>query len=1122
MNKKGKPFLTGGKFLLFRKILRIMKLTTFLVFATTLMVSASVYSQRTRLTLQFSEITYGQLFREIEKQTEFRFAFSNSKLDSDQKIKLDVTDETLEKILDKTLPGGIAYEIVDRYVVILNASEKTSVAEILEQQQPAVSGTVTDESGQPLPGVTVVVKGTTRGTVTNNDGNYSLTNVPAAGTLVFSFVGMKSQEFEVGNQTTINVTLETDAIGIEEVVAIGYGTQNRQAVTGAVAVADLDKYREVPVNNVLETVKGTVAGLNVGATNTAGQVASMSIRGQNSIGASNAPLIIVDNTIFNGSLGEIPTADIKNFTVLKDASAAAVYGARSANGVIIIETKNGEGISGKPKFDVNLSYGISDEMKPIEVYDADGYLQRILDVRRDNGEEADPNKITNYLYPIERENYEATPDNRPSIKNPYDIFGQIGQKLNSTISVSNSTEKSRYYISASIIDQKGVVDQDKFKQFTGRVNIDSDLTDWFNLGIKTMYSLRDFSGAALNQAIAKNLSPYASLYDDEGNMITYPQGTPQVRNPVMFYPNTDLEKYNSLKAIVSSTIKVPWVEGLSYNINFSNELGWNYRNEFYDAETAQGESTRGHGSRSHNNSANILLDQIVNYKHVFAEKHNVDVTLLYSLEKNTWENLYAYAQGFENSILLDYKLENGSTQTVNTGGGESAAIGQMARGTYSYDNKYSLTATLRRDGFSAFSKNKKWGVFSSIGVNWNITKESFMQNLDDIDKLAVRVSYGSNGNQAIQPYSTLAKVCTDKYIFAGDPTYTITQYNSSIALNNLGWETTTGLNLGIDFGVLNNRISGFIDAYKTKSENLLFTLQLPTVSGTSSILSNIGQIDNKGIELQLHTENIVKNDFKWSSDFAFSLNRNKVVSILGEDNDGDGVEDDLISSGYFIGRSLGTIYGYKVIGMWQQEDADNEAIMNGLRPGDYKIEDLPNPETGEPDGKITSDQDRQFLGVSKANFTWSLTNNFKYKDLSLMMYLYSIWGGNGYFQSVINPQFEAYVEDPNVNRTVYDYWTPENTDALFPRPYYRQNAAYKVSKYFDRSFIKLQKIALTYNLSRFVKVHGINELRLTASADNLFTYSKDWVGLDPETGAGLNNYDRPSIRTYLLSLSFNF
>jgi len=422
MNKKGKPFLTGGKFLLFRKILRIMKLTTFLVFATTLMVSASVYSQRTRLTLQFSEITYGQLFREIEKQTEFRFAFSNSKLDSDQKIKLDVTDETLEKILDKTLPGGIAYEIVDRYVVILNASEKTSVAEILEQQQPAVSGTVTDESGQPLPGVTVVVKGTTRGTVTNNDGNYSLTNVPAAGTLVFSFVGMKSQEFEVGNQTTINVTLETDAIGIEEVVAIGYGTQNRQAVTGAVAVADLDKYREVPVNNVLETVKGTVAGLNVGATNTAGQVASMSIRGQNSIGASNAPLIIVDNTIFNGSLGEIPTADIKNFTVLKDASAAAVYGARSANGVIIIETKNGEGISGKPKFDVNLSYGISDEMKPIEVYDADGYLQRILDVRRDNGEEADPNKITNYLYPIERENYEATPDNRPSIKNPYDIF----------------------------------------------------------------------------------------------------------------------------------------------------------------------------------------------------------------------------------------------------------------------------------------------------------------------------------------------------------------------------------------------------------------------------------------------------------------------------------------------------------------------------------------------------------------------------------------------------------------------------------------------------------------------------------------------------------------------------
>ena len=493
------------------------------------------------------------------------------------------------------------------------------------------------------------------------------------------------------------------------------------------------------------------------------------------------------------------------------------------------------------------------------------------------------------------------------------------------------------------------------------------------------------------------------------------------------------------------------------------------------------------------------------------------MTLLYSRERRTWDDMTSYAENFDNTVLGDNKLEDGKKQTVNTGAGESGAIAWMARGTYTFDGRYSLTGTVRRDGCSAFSINRKWATFASGGLNWNITNESFMKDVKAIDNLALRVSYGSNGNQSIDSYSTLAKVGTNKYIFAGDPSYSITQGISSFALNDLGWEKTTGANFGVDFSVLNNRLSGSVDAYFTNTTDLLFSLALPSVSGKTSILSNLGKIKNKGVEIGLHSVNIETKDFSWTSDFAFSLNRNKVATIYGEDNDGDGKEDDLISSGYFIGKTLGTIYNYKVNGMWQQSDVDNGTIMEGMRPGDYKLEDV------DGDGKISSDKDRQFLGTSKENFRWSLTNTLSYKDFSLMVYINSIWGGNGYFLSGNNtPYTDEYVNSAAHNRTVYDYWTPENTNAKYPRPDYQANARYKGTKYVDRSFIKLQKIALSYDLSRLVKPYGFNNMRLSLSADNLFTFAPHWDGLDPETDSGLKITAFPSIRTYQMTLMFNF
>lgn len=1077
--------------------------------------TTSVFAQ---VTVNVKQQTIKQALRAIEKTTDYRFFYSNQLPDLNKTVSFEVNDQSIDATLAKLLNGtGLVYEKREDNQIYL-AAGKTGTATPVK-----ITGTIVDDNNEPVIGANVSIKGTTTGTITDMDGKFSL-EASKGMTLLISYIGFETQEVTIGNQTTYKIRLSEDSQALDEVVVIGYGTQNRQAITGSISKAKLETYNIVPTNNVLETIKGSMPGLNIGGTNTAGGTPSFSIRGQNSTRVKvneddidgNNPLIVVDGAIFNGDLSDIPSDDIESFTVLKDASAAAVYGSRSANGVVLIQTKRGRSNDGKPTFNVNLSYGISNEMKRLKVYDAPGYLQRMLDIRSLNGMEADPNKIPYYLEVEEKKNYEATADHRPTLKDPYDMFRQNAYDLKANVSISNSSDLASYYISANMTDQKGVLMNDSYKNFSGRINIDTHLTDWLKIGIKSNYSIRDLSGSAPKMEQATHFSPFASIYDENGDYLQFPQTTTSFQSPYWSMHTSDTEKYNNLGAILDATIKVPWIKGLSYSMVYSNNLRWS-QNYYFDNEfTTEGLGKNGKGERKLNNDYNMLLDNMIKYNNTFAGKHNVDVTLLYSRERNTWEQTKAYAENFDNTILGDNSLQDGKNQRTTTSAGESGAIGMMARATYTFDNRYSLTGTVRRDGYSAFSVSKKWGTFASGGVNWNISNEAFMKPVKFVDNLALRLSYGSNGNQSISPYSTLARVATDKYIFAGDPSYSITQYIKSFALKNLGWETTTGFNFGLDFAVLNNRLSGSIDAYATNTTDLLFNLTLPGISGKTSMLSNVGKIRNKGVEINLHSLNIESGDFSWTSDFAFSLNRNKVVSIYGDDNDGDGKEDDLISSGYFIGKSLGTLYKYKVDGMWQQSDVDNGMIMEGMRPGDYKLVDV------DGDGKITSDKDRQFVGNTNPNFRWSLTNTLNYKEFSLMVYFNSVWGGNGYYLSEKNtPYNDGYANNPNINHPVYDYWTPENTDAKYPRPDYK-NAAYQGIKYIDRSFIKLQKVALSYDLSRFVKPAGFNNMILSVSADNLFTFAPHWDGLDPETDQGVYDQALPSIRTYQMTLMFNF
>ncbi|MES2006436.1 MAG: SusC/RagA family TonB-linked outer membrane protein [Bacteroidota bacterium] len=991
-----------------------------------------------------------------------------------------------------------------------------------QEKKLTVRGRVSDETGKPMQEVSVTIKGTPGGTVTNEKGEYKL-DIPAKSSklLRFSFVGMEPKEIKFTNQLELNVSLTPLVDQQQEVVVVGYGTQKKQAITGAVSQADLKTYENVAVNNILETVKGTVAGLNVGGINTAGQLASISIRGQNSINAGTSPLLVVDGAIFRGTLNDIAPDDIQSFTVLKDASAAAVYGSRSANGVILIETKKGSSVNGKPKFGVNLSNGTSSELAHLKVYDAPGYIQRLLDIRQANGLDADPSKIAIYMQNQEAANYNATPDHTPTLIDPYSLFRQTGQSLNTTVSISNKTDKTQYYISGNVIDQKGVIKNDLYKHYSGRINLESDLTDWFKLGIKAYYSLKSYPGATIygtsNGGSSSSpywFSPYASINNADGSYMQFPQTTTSFNSPYWQIPNQVYNRQNNLNGILTGTVKIPWVKGLSYNITYSNTLNWNETGSFYGLQTIVGLPKGGSGDEGYSRSYTVLLDHLVKYNRSFG-KHNIDLTMLYSTENYKLISMSTHGEGFDDPSLGVFGLNKAKTQTVSTGSTQTSALGQMARVTYGYDNRYTITGTVRRDGYSAFSENNKYGTFPSVGANWNISHEKFMKNISAVNSLALRASYGTNGNQSISPYGTLARIANSRYFYYGNSSYSITQYVSNLGNSNLKWESTTGINIGLDFSILKNRIKGSIDWYSKYTQNLIFPLALPSTSGFNTISSNLGKVGNKGIELNLSTVNIDNKSFKWRSDMAFSLNRNKIITIYGPDSTGR--EADLISQGYFIGKPIGTIYSYQVTGMWQQADSANGTIMKGMRPGTYKLLDVNN------DGKIASDSDRVFLGNSTPNFRWSFTNTFQYKDFSLMVYIYSVWGGNGYYQSGSNtPYNDGYANNAAINHTVYDYWTPNNPGAMFPRPNYGAAAAYRGVKYYDRSFIKLQKIALTYNLTRLVKRYGIQGMSCWISADNLFTYAPNWVGLDPETNNGLTDTSIPSIRTVMVGLSLNF
>src|SRR5690554_285384 len=754
MKKKIKPFLIGREFYQLGKILRIMKLTTLFLLATTMLVSASVYSQSTRLTLKFSDISFEALFQEIEKKSEFRFAFSNSKLNPNAKIQINTADETLEKILDKALPPEVGYEIIDRYVVILDASEKNSLTESasIQQQQTALTGKVTDSNRQPLPGVTVVIKGTSRGTITDTDGNYVLSNIPPDATLVFSFVGMHTQEIAVSDRTQINAQMEEESIGLDEVVAVGYGTVKKQDLTGSVTKIKSESLEERAITTLGEAFAGQLAGVRARESNSEpGSELSITIRGVNTITASSSPLYVIDGVPVN-SIKDFNPSDIESIEVMKDASSSAIYGARGANGVILITTKRGE--KEAPVFNFNANYGLQKIDDTYPLMNRDEWLAHIIVSRniayiRAGGSMDDPNEAREARLQIP-DAWVNNPESLPNTNWQEELY-RIAPIQRYNLSVSGGGNMGTYLISAGYLDQEGIMIGSAYKRMNFRANTRLDIGDNIEVGlnIAPSFSSRDIADGDNAAHTANYFAPVTPI-DMATKETGWPPGVTTHINPIKTIEETfNINKYNS----IYSTVWGKW--DITKSFTFKSQYGHSYiasRNEFFRPTNVQDGGAPSVGNANTSESYDYSWQNTINYMPEISSQLDINFLVGQTVEEFNSFNLSGSATDYPNDLV--HTLNVAATKTnASTGQAETALLSYFGRVMLSYYDKYLITANIRRDGSSKFGNDTKWGWFPSVSVGWKIDREKFMENVEWLDLLKIRVLYGEAGNNSVGNYS---------------------------------------------------------------------------------------------------------------------------------------------------------------------------------------------------------------------------------------------------------------------------------------------------------------------------------------------------------------------------------
>ena len=1149
-----------GSMPIFYQFFRKMKLTILIVTVSILSCfSAETYSQNTKLTIAENNSTLLNVLKAIEAQSEFKF-FYNEKVDVSKQVSVEVTQKSVTEILDKILSNSsIKYKVLGRQIALYDKNELEPF--VAEQQDRKVTGKVTDSKGISLPGVSVVVKGTTKGVITDNNGNYSLANIPENSTLQFSFVGMKMQELKVGTQTNVNVALVDDAIGIEEVVAIGYGTAKKSDLTGSVASVTAANLKERAVTTFGEALIGQVAGVQIQQVNGApgGEGLSIRVRGTGSITQSSEPLYVVDGyPMEGGAFRLLNPSDIESLQVLKDASSTAIYGSRGANGVVIINTKKGK--SGAPSISFNMYSGIQQRENSIDMMNRDQYVAWFIDGRNQAWLDAsiissDPNKTAHTisdpmsrrkLYPSANTQYLIPDGTSGSIYNFMDPASVAQMPDNNwqnqlfrnakmqqyELSVTGGTDKTQYTFAASYMQQDGIAINTDYDRFNFRTNITSQIIDRVQVGINMNAYLTNSNEQANGKdapiMYALNLPPIYPLRNADGtygSMVRNPEiMAGDVSNPIGIAEQVyNYRRRNGWMGSLFAEWEV--IDNLKYKISVNGGVQENkqkrYEPSYVDFDGSKAPRPA-KGTNENWTDIDWVIEQTATYQKTFAEKHNLTALVGYTTQKHSYDHSYGEARGFPNDNIMT--LNAGTMYQLTSDESVYSMISYLARINYAYNDRYLLTATVRNDGSSRFGQNNKWGSFPSASLGWRISQENFMKDIQTINDLKVRVSYGIAGNNRIGNYSSIGLLGTGFYP-TGDALQN-TVNPSTMSNDNLGWEKTQQLNFGFDLGLFKNRIRLEADFYDSKSLNLLLDVPVPNITGYSSQMQNVGKVQNRGMEFQLSTKNLVRK-FKWSSDFNIAFNRNKVLEVGPDGRPIFGSAPN--ANNAFItkpGSPIASFYGYVYQGVFMnQAELDKYPHLSGDKVGDGRYLDV------NKDGKMDQN-DKDIIGGNNPTFTAGFNNNFAYKNFTLGIQFTSVYGSElfSFFKRMIG----IYHGDRNAMIEQLGRWQSVDVpgDGVHFRPtrtpsgWQRDPSSAWVT---DASYLRLRNVSLAYDFD--AKTTGklkMKGLRLYLTGQNLYTLTK-YPGYDPDTsseGTGLSKggdyLGYPAARSVILGVNVTF
>ncbi len=1077
-----------------QKILLTMRLTLLLLVISVLSAFSSSYAQKTKLDINVQNSSVRDVLDAIENQSEFFFMYNNKQVDVDRKVDLDSKSSTIDVVLQKLFAGtDVNFRVVNRQILLF----PNDMINMTEQQDKKVTGKVTDSSGTPLPGASVVVKGTTTGVITDNNGNYSLSNITENATLQFSFIGMKTQEVKIGTQTTINVVLTEESIGLDEVIAIGYGTMKKSDLTGSVSQIKSEAINAFPSTNVFQALSGRSSGVQVMQTTGApGASISIRIRGSNSIQGSNEPLYVVDGFPVNNPTA-FNNADIESIEILKDASSTAIYGSRGANGVVLITTKKGK--VGKNIVEFESSYSSQSLIRKLDLMNATEYAT-LYNIKAIN------DKVAPYFTDSEIEKF----------GNGFDwqnFIYKAAPMLTSSINVNGGNEKTKFSISGSILNQDGIINGSTYDRYSIRSNLDHHFSKKFSAILSTTFTrintdrMDSGGGSRGNTLISSQLAPPTlTPYNDDGSYrvlaTVYPFVAPDLINPLNFIN----EQFSQIKANIA-LINAAMIFNPTEELTIKISGGLENRDDRTDSYTTRNFiNSAGSASVSTGQFVSLLNENTISYNKSFNKKHNISAVAGLSYQDFLNTSLSGSGTGFLSDVFETYNLGAATTPGIpGSGYSKSILLSYLGRVNYNYKGKYFATTSYRADGASKFSKGNKWGYFPSAALAWRISEEDFLKDNRLVSNLKLRTSWGTTGSQAIGPYVTLNQLFSGKTTF-NDALYNTFAPGTSLP-GNLKWETTEQMNFGFDLGIKKNLIVITADYYVKNTKDLLNTVLLPSSLGFTSTIQNVGKVQNKGVELGLDAQ-LFTRSFKWDINANISFNRNKVIKLKnGEDILGGSVNVVALADNTNIlreGRPMGQFWGYL-------EDGYDDL-------GKIKYKDL------TPDGKLTI-ADKTYIGDPNPDFIFGLNSNMSYKNFELNIFFQGTYGNDLFDLSSVSYTAD-YVSGMNMIKDVLvNSWTPTNTNAKYP--IISRNTSINVSDRFikDGSYLRLKNIQLAYNFPiRHFLLNKVQSLQIYMSGQNLLTVT-NYSGWDPEvnsSGFGIDNKSYPMSKSITFGLRARF